>query len=87
MTCGVDKEAEIRADTPVMAVPPFLVDGASHPPPFQCRAGTDPAGYWDEGTRTVYDDTIENSFGRTDVEGCCFWGRGVLSTRGSVSVP
>ena len=35
----------------------------------------------------LYDNTtFLNSYGRTDVEGCCFWGRGALGTRGSVSI-
>lgn len=85
MTCKVDTEAEIKADVPVTAVPPFLVD-KQPPPPFQCRPGSAPAGYWDEATQKLIEDgNIANSRGRTEIEGCSFWGRGALLTRGSVS--
>lgn len=32
----------------------------------------------------MYDNTIPvaNTAGRTDVEGCCWWGRGVIQTTG-----
>ena len=39
-----------------------------------------------EGQRAgQFDNTmpVANSAGRTDVEGCCFWGRGVIQTTGS----
>ena len=81
MTCDVDKGAEIIADVPVTGEAPFLLD--VQPPPFQCRPGTDPAGYYDEETQLIEDTTLPNSYGRTDIEGCCFWGRGALLTRGS----
>eukprot|EP00571_Detonula_confervacea_P012972 CAMPEP_0172305388 /NCGR_PEP_ID=MMETSP1058-20130122/6691_1 /TAXON_ID=83371 /ORGANISM="Detonula confervacea, Strain CCMP 353" /LENGTH=1217 /DNA_ID=CAMNT_0013016979 /DNA_START=73 /DNA_END=3723 /DNA_ORIENTATION=+ len=82
MTCKVDTEAEIKADVPFTAVPPFLLD--ARPPPFQCRPGKTPAGYWDESTQTLVDNTTSfNSYGREDIEGCCFFGRGALLTRGS----
>ena len=91
MSCDVDTDAEIRADVLMMGMPPFMLDPS--PPPFQCRPGSDPAGYYDEATQMLLeydgdgdDASLPNSHGRTDVEGCCFWGRGALLTRGSVSV-
>lgn len=87
MTCDVDTEAEIEASVAITAAPPFLLDAQPLPPPFQCRAGTNPVGYWDEVTSRLYEDTtFFNSGGRSDVEGCCYWGRGVLLTRGTVSI-
>lgn len=84
ITCNVDTEAEIEARTPLTTVPPFMLDARALPPPLQCRAGTDPAGYWDEATQTLQENaTYFNSGGRSDVEGCCFWGRGALLTRGT----
>ena len=88
MTCQVNTDAEIEAKFPRTSVPPFLLND-KQPPPFQCRPGKDPAGYWDESTgKIVADDTsFSNSNGRSDIEGCSMWGRGALLTRGSVSTP
>jgi len=75
---------EIQADVPVTAMPPFLLDTNAQPPPFQCRPGKGPVGFWDEWSGMTFGTTLySNSFGRTDVEGCSFWGRGALLTRGS----
>ncbi|KAL3797245.1 hypothetical protein HJC23_004537 [Cyclotella cryptica] len=60
------------------------------PPPFKCEAGRGEgfyAGYWDTETGTeVADIPYSNSNGRTDTEGCCWWGRGALSTRGICNI-
>ena len=57
------------------------------PQPFKCapKSQFPITGYWDEqrieeNHRTAF----ANQLGRTDVEGCCWWGRGVLRgvTRG-----
>lgn len=78
---------EIEASLTNTAKPPFLLNIDAQPPPFQCNAAEDPAGYWDEATQLVYENTtFANSFGRTTTEGCCFWGRGALLTRGTVSI-
>ena len=85
MTCDVNKEAVVAAEAPTWQRPPFLSPIGAQPPPFQCRPGTDPAGYWDESTKRLEDvEPFPNSYGRVDLDGCCFWGRGSLSTRGSV---
>ena len=35
-----------------------------------------------KGGTTVNDVAYANGAGRTDVEGCCWWGRGVIQTTG-----
>jgi len=83
MTCAVDTNAEMQAELPRILEPPFVVD--TQPPPFQCKPGTTPAGSWDTTTQTLNnnDPTFSNSYGRTDIQGCCFYGRGAMLTRGS----
>ena len=79
------KEAVVAAEAPAWQRPPFLSPINAQPPPFQCRPGTEPAGYWDESTKRLEDvEPFPNSYGRVVLDGCCFWGRGSLSTRGSV---
>jgi len=54
------------------------------PPPFSCRPRSDSndyAGYWDARTGASSNTAYSNALGRTDLEGCCWWGRGVLLTR------
>ena len=83
MTCAVDTTAEMQAELPRTLEPPFVVE--TQPPPFQCKPGTTPAGSWDTTTQTLnnIDPTFSNSYGRTDIQGCCFYGRGAMLTRGS----
>lgn len=76
-TCEVDPNMESTA-----------VDagkGQRAPPPFTCRPGSGDAyysGYWDTYSGTEVTDTpYSSTTGRTDVEGCCWWGRGALHTR------
>jgi hypothetical protein len=76
-TCEVDMEMEITA-----------VDSrrdVRDPPPFTCgpRSGEmDYSGYWDISSGTAITDTpYLSTTGRTDVEGCCWWGRGALLTK------
>jgi len=76
-TCPVDTEMKTTA-----------VDsgkGARDPPPFTCRPGSGIgyySGYWATSTGSEITDTPYASVtGRTDVEGCCWWGRGALLTR------
>jgi len=60
------------------------------PPPMECRPGSGTnfyAGYWDTSTGTEIKNTpYSNTAGRIDIEGCCYWGRGVLLTRGSCNI-
>ena len=60
------------------------------PPPMQCypRTVNEPyTGYFDprEGGSVIISKSraVPNSNGRTDIEGCCWWGRGALHTRGT----
>ena len=75
--CELDPEMEISA-----------VDagkGERAPPPFTCRPGSGEghySGYWDISTGTEINNTpYSSTTGRTDVENCCWWGRGALLTR------
>lgn len=75
-SCGVIPESEITAASAAVA--------ELAPPPFQCKPGSGEgyhSGYWDSGT-LIANAPYSNKLGRTDTEGCCFWGRGALSTRG-----
>jgi hypothetical protein len=62
----------------------------SAPPPFQCKPGSGEgyfSGYWDAPNGPfVPNAKYANDLGRTDVEGCCFWGRGALLTRGVCNI-
>jgi len=61
-------------------------------PPFTCRVRTidDGAeifpGYYDSVEGVVIQSAYANTLGRTDVEGCCWWGRGVMLTRGRCTI-
>jgi len=60
------------------------------PPPMECGPGSGPgsySGFWDTNTGTEQKETpYANKGGRTDIEGCCYWGRGALHTRGSCNI-
>lgn len=62
----------------------------SVPPPFQCKPGSGVgyySGYWEAPNGPFVPNTkYANDLGRTDVEGCCFWGRGALLTRGVCNI-
>ncbi|KAL7542299.1 hypothetical protein ACHAXR_011641 [Thalassiosira sp. AJA248-18] len=70
------------------------VDGniENNAPPFTCRARQFDGGqeifpgYYDSFDDVVIQSPYANSLGRTDVEGCCWWGRGALLTRGRCSL-
>jgi hypothetical protein len=84
MSCNVDTSMEIVSSESSSSV---MVGRA--PPPFSCRPKTDPfdyAGYWDVQTGLATSTAYSNSIGRTDLEGCCWWGRGVLLTRGVCNI-
>ncbi|KAL3758302.1 hypothetical protein ACHAWU_004267 [Discostella pseudostelligera] len=63
---------------------------SSAPPPFQCKPGSGEgyySGYWDAPNGPFVPNTeYSNDLGRTDTEGCCFWGRGALLTRGVCNI-
>jgi len=62
------------------------------PPPFSCgpkASESDYAGYWDTrcpNKQCRVDTAYSNARGRTDTEGCCWWGRGALLTRGVCNI-
>ena len=75
--------------------PSYASDGdrrpPHRPPPLTCRPRTADekiTGYFDPRTGNVTNgwmtsgDVVPSSSGKTDVEGCCWWGRGALHTRG-----
>lgn len=61
-------------------------------PPFACRARIKDGGsevfpgYYDSVDDLVVQSAYANTLGRTDIEGCCWWGRGVMLTRGRCSI-
>eukprot|EP00571_Detonula_confervacea_P000915 CAMPEP_0172329518 /NCGR_PEP_ID=MMETSP1058-20130122/60926_1 /TAXON_ID=83371 /ORGANISM="Detonula confervacea, Strain CCMP 353" /LENGTH=540 /DNA_ID=CAMNT_0013046697 /DNA_START=554 /DNA_END=2176 /DNA_ORIENTATION=- len=78
LSCDVDQSMQVTAvsrGTQMRA-----------PPPLKCQSGTGDenlAGYWDSPSgRRVQNVEYANVAGRTDIEGCCFFGRGALLTRG-----
>ena len=81
-SCEVDPNMEITAVTAANEI--------RAPPPLECRPGSGPgfyAGYWDTNIGVeVNDNPYANTAGRIDVEGCCYWGRGALLTRGSCNI-
>ena len=89
-TCG-----GMQIDTFSCDVVPYMestaVSAASQklaPPPFRCKPVTDRinySGYWENGV-LVANVSLENDLGRTDTQGCCFWGRGALLTRGVCNI-
>ena len=58
------------------------------PPPLQCKPVSgqgNHSGYWENGG-LIANVPLENDLGRTDTQGCCFWGRGALLTRGVCNI-
>ena len=84
ITCPKSEETTLKASIPETSEPPFRF--GPKPPPFESMPKSDlsTSGFWEESTNTLnQNSTYPNSFGRTDIEGCSFWGRGVLHTRGT----
>jgi len=82
LSCDVDDNMQVtavRSGTQLRA-----------PPPLKCKAGSGEdvfTGYWDEFSgRVITDAPFPNVAERTDIEGCCWWGRGALSTRGVCNI-
>lgn len=98
MACTVNPNMEIRATTNAKwyGAPGPLFCAPKSKVPFtgfwdyakECNKPWDsPPSYCSEyeGQKAGgYDNSspVANSMGRTDVEGCCFWGRGVIQTTG-----
>ncbi|EED91216.1 predicted protein [Thalassiosira pseudonana CCMP1335] len=81
-SCPVDPLMEITAATS---------DNQDRaPPPLHCKPGSGDgyySGYYSSQTAMEITNTpYSNTAGRTDVEGCCWWGRGALLTRGTCNI-
>ena len=81
---GGDEGMECFADTKM------VVQGVTHarwlgaPPPMYC--GDRSTGYWDHvASLERQDPPYPNAAGRSDIRGCCWWGRGVSQVRGVCS--
>jgi len=82
--CDVDMN--IRAQ----ARPPSIISSrsgsADAPGPFYCGPKTDYngfSGHWSfEDNEEIFQSAKQNKLGRTDVQGCCFWGRGSVPIKG-----
>eukprot|EP00986_Skeletonema_menzelii_P002248 scaffold616_cov146-Skeletonema_menzelii.AAC.31 len=89
-TCDVDADMTMTAE----ANHYYATDQRNpFPPPLQCypRSVDEPyTGYFDprDGGSVEISRTraVPSSIGRTDVEGCCWWGRGALHTKGTCSM-
>jgi len=82
-SCTVDPSMEVTAISSGNQV--------RAPPPFECRPGGGGpgsyAGYWDTYAGSEIKSTpYSNTAGRIDLEGCCYWGRGALLTRGNCNI-
>ena len=81
-SCDVRSDMEITAAS--MSIDPRA------PPPFQCKKRNnqfDYAGYWDATSGTLHTDSAySNDLGRIYTDGCCWWGRGALMTRGVCNI-
>jgi len=83
MSCDVD------VNMVVVSSSTSISQGGRPPPPLSCRPKadwSDYAGYWDSRTGQASTNPYANTLGRIDTEGCCFWGRGVLLTRGVCNI-
>jgi hypothetical protein len=77
MSCTVDEDQSLTAVTFNRLV--------GSPPPLTCAPKSQIAftGYWDsEFVREEKSEAYANENGRVDVSGCCWWGRGLLQTKG-----
>jgi hypothetical protein len=79
MTCDVDLDIQMTAVTSLNE------ERAS--PAFYCKAkesANDFTGHWDRSTGTLDEAfPFSNRRGRIDTAGCCWWGRGVLLSKGT----
>ena len=82
MQCTIDPDMTLQATTgPVRPNAPPPRSGAP-------RSTSEPyTGYWDaDAGAELAPYPYANSYGRTDVEGCCWWGRGAIMSRGVCSL-
>lgn len=79
MTCSVEVNASVSAVS-------LFENGNNTAPAFSCepkRNATDYTGNWNSENGVIVKSAFSNRYGRIDIEGCCWWGRGVLLTRGT----
>ncbi|KAL3786229.1 hypothetical protein HJC23_002480 [Cyclotella cryptica] len=88
MSCPVDATLEIDAAThPKYNHQPGEGNESRYrpPPPFYCgpkKRFNLYSGYWDAySAEFIRNVAYPSALGKTDVEGCCFWGRGALATK------
>ncbi|KAL7515333.1 hypothetical protein ACHAXN_013486 [Cyclotella atomus] len=74
MECPLDYGMSLSAAENAVGVTPFFCGDAED------RPFTGVAGY--NGNVDVAESPVQSREGRTDVENCCWWGRGVIPTRG-----
>ena len=95
VSCPVDPLMDMRATVhpKYNYIPGKTVsDGFRNQPPPEFACGKkdyegDYPGYWDGYTAEfVQDVAYPSAGGRIDVEGCCFWGRGALQTKGTCAL-
>lgn len=95
VSCEVDPLMDMRATIhpKYNYIPGKTVsDGFRNQPPPEFACGKkdykgDYTGYWDGYTAEfVQDVAYPSANGRIDVEGCCFWGRGALQTKGTCAL-
>ena len=83
---GKDSYMTCNANTNMAMVAADSLRGDKTPPPFECRPRDNPndfTGHWDASLGVLSDEfPYSNRYGALHNEGCCWWGRGVLLTRG-----
>ena len=90
-TCDMKDDmfsCDVRSDMEVTASSVSIDPRA--PPPFQCKKRSnqfDYGGYWDATSGTLHTNSAySNDLGRIYTDGCCWWGRGALMTRGVCNI-
>eukprot|EP00804_Cyclotella_cryptica_P010088 CCRYP_018038-RD/>CCRYP_018038-RD protein AED:0.19 eAED:0.19 QI:308/1/1/1/0.81/0.70/17/2275/1193 len=84
---GVRFDCEAKRSMRVKAVDKARFGGT--PPELECYPRTEErtyTGYFDPAIGVRDDKVVESVSGRTDVEGCCWWGRGALHTKGTCNL-
>jgi hypothetical protein len=85
-SCPVKSDMEITAtDTTTTS---SLDESLLSPPPLSCQPYSTTKiypGYWEDG-ELITNIPLTNKLGRNNTEGCCFWGRGALLTRGVCNI-
>jgi hypothetical protein len=87
-SCPVKSDMEITATDTTTTL--SLDESLLSPPPLSCQPYTTTTGnyypgYWEDGA-LITDIPLTNKLGRNNTEGCCYWGRGALLTRGVCNI-